>query len=315
MEHIEHIESIDKYYKFKCEKCYFFSNNRKDYKRHLITIKHNEASTNILKCENCNKIFKSKTSLRRHDKTCCIYSENDVKYLKDTINGLKNTIGGLENKVGELQEDKIARLERDNNLYAERENKILQLTEQLSNNNTTTNTTNINTNNNTFNLNFFLTDTCKDAMNINEFIESIEVTIEDLKYLGKNGYVDGISKLIIDKLQEIDVTKRPLHCSDLKREIIHVKDKNEWTKEIKRGEKIDKVLMEVKRTNSIALQEKYKAKYPQCMTNYNSKEHKEYSEIIHQNFGGNSKDIDLQDDKILRRVSKCIEIDKNKNKL
>ena len=94
----------------------------------------------------------------------------------------------------------------------------------------------------------------------------------------------------------------------------NVKDKNEWTKEVKRGAKIDKVLMEVKRTNSIALQEKYKIKYPQCMTNYNSKEHKEYNEIIHQNFGGNTNDIDFQDDKILRRVSKYIEIDKNKNK-
>ena len=297
--------------KFICEKCDFFSSNRKDYKRHLNTIKHNEVSKQSYKCGNCNENFKSKTSLWRHNKNCCvnndkkfIYTENDVKHLKD--------------KIDELQEDKIARLERDNNLYIERENKILQLTEQLSNNitnNTTNNTTNnVNSNNNTFNLNFFLTNTCKDAMNINEFIESIEVSIEDLKYLGKNGYVDGISKLIIDKLQQIDVTKRPLHCSDLKREIIHVKDKNEWTKEVKRGEKIDKVLMEVKRTNSIALQEKYKLKYPQCMTNYNSKEHKEYNEIIHQNFGGNTKDIDFQDDKILRRVSKYIEIDKNKNK-
>lgn len=297
--------------KFICEKCVFFSSNRKDYKRHINTIKHKEVSKQLskqsFKCGNCNENFKSKTSLWRHSKNCLInndnnfiYTENDVKHLKD--------------KIDELQEDKIARLERDNNLYIERENKILQLTEQLSNNTINNTTNNVNSNNNTFNLNCFLTNTCKDAMNINEFIESIEVSIEDLKYLGKNGYVDGISKLIIDKLQQIDVTKRPLHCSDLKREIIHVKDKNEWTKEVKRGEKIDKVLIEVKRTNSIALQEKYKSKYPQCLTNYNSKEHKEYNEIIHQNFGGNTKDIDFQDDKILRRVSKYIEINKNQNK-
>jgi hypothetical protein len=306
---MEHIENSDQCHKFICEKCDFVSNNRNDYNRHLKTNKHNNESKinlkRIYKCEKCNENFKSKTSLWRHNKICCIYTENDVKHLKDTIDGLKN-------KVDELQEDKISRLERDNDLYVERENKILQLTEQLSNNISNNNSNNVNSNNNTFNLNFFLTDTCKDAMNISDFIESIEVSIEDLKYLGKNGYVNGISKLIIDKLQQIDITKRPLHCSDLKREIIHLKDKNEWTKEVKRGEKIDKILMEVKRTNSIALQEKYKAKYPQCMTNYNSKEHKEYNEIIHQNFGGNTKDIDLQDDKIIRRVSKCIEIDKNK---
>jgi len=300
--------------KFICEKCDFFSNNRKDYKRHINTIKHKEVSKQSYKCVNCAAIFKSKTSLWRHNKNCCInndkkfiYTENDVKHLKD--------------KIDELQEDKIARLERDNtrlerdnNLYIERENKILQLTEQLSNNTTNNTTNNVNSNNNTFNLNFFLTNTCKDAMNINEFIESIEVSIEDLKYLGKNGYVDGISKLIIDKLQQIDVTRRPLHCSDLKREIIHLKDNNEWTKEIKRSKKLGKLLIEVKRTNSIALQEKYKAKYPQCMTNYNSKEHKEYNEIIYQNFGGKTEDINFQDDKILRRVSKYIEINKNKNK-
>ena len=308
---MEHIEN-----KFMCEQCVFFTNNRNDYNRHLKTNKHNNESKrnlkHIHKCEKCNEVFKSKTTLWRHNKNCCIinndkkciYTENDVKHLKDTIDG-------LENKVGELQEDKIARLERENNLYVERENKILQLTEQLSNNNSNNiNSNNINSNNNTFNLNFFLTNTCKDAMNINEFIESIEVSIEDLKYLGKNGYVDGISKLIIDKLQQIDVTKRPLHCSDLKREIIHVKDKNEWTKEVKRSRKLDKVLMEVKRKNSIALVGKYQEKYPQCITNYDSNEHKEYNEIIHQNFGGNTKDIDLQDDKIIRRVSKCIEIDK-----
>lgn len=289
--------------KFICEKCNFLSSNRKDYKRHINTIKHNEVSKQSYKCGNCNKNFKSKTSLWRHSKNCCInndkkfiYTENDVKHLKDKIDG--------------LLEDKIAGLERQNELLIENK----KLMEQTSTNTTNINSNNVNSNNSTFNLNFFLTNTCKDAMNINEFIESIEVSIEDLKYLGKNGYVDGISKLIMDKLQQIDVTKRPLHCSDLKREIIHVKDKNEWTKEVKRGEKIDNVLIEVKRTNSIALQEKYKAKYPQCMTNYNSKEHKEYNEIIHQNFGGNTKDIDFQDDKILRRVSKYIEIDKNKNK-
>lgn len=300
---MESIKNYEKCYKFTCEKCVFFSNNRNDYNRHLKTNKHNNESKKNLKytytCEKCNGIFKSKTSLWRHNKNGCVYTEIDVKHLKDKIDGL----------------------ERENELLIENKQLTKQLTNNTTNNttnhnsnNTTNNTTNHNSNNNTFNLNFFLTNTCKDAMNINEFIESIEVSIEDLKYLGKNGYVDGISKLIIDKLQQIDITKRPLHCSDLKREIIHVKDKNEWTKEVKRGAKIDKVLMEVKRTNSIALQEKYKVKYPQCMTNYNSKEHKEYNEIIHQNFGGNTNDIDFQDDKILRRVSKYIEIDKNKNK-
>ena len=306
-------------YKFICKMCKYKTIRESQYERHIKTKKHlnmisdkTHIETKVFKCH-CGKEYKYASGLSKHKKNCIplgdedICEENDVKNLKDKIYGLQNT-------VEELLEDKIAGLERENELLIENK-KLMEHTSNNTINNTINNTTNnVNSNNNTFNLNFFLTNTCKDAMNINEFIESIEVSIEDLKYLGKNGYVDGISKLIIDKLQQIDVTKRPLHCSDLKREIIHVKDKNEWTKEVKRGEKIDKVLMEVKRTNSIALQEKYKAKYPQCMTNYNSKEHKEYNEIIHQNFGGNTKDIDFQDNKILRRVSKYIEIDKNKNK-
>ena len=304
---MEYIENYEQCYKFICEKCDFFSNNRNDYNRHLKTNKHNNETKRNLKytykCEKCNETLKSKTSLWRHNKNGCVYTENDVKHLKNKIDGL----------------------ERENELLIENK----KLTDQLSNNttninnttnnnsnNTINNTTNNNSNNNTFNLNFFLTDTCKDAMNINEFIESIEVSIEDLKYLGKNGYVEGISKLLIDKLQQIDVTKRPLHCSDLKREIIHLKDNNQWTKEVKHSKKLGKLLIEVKRKNTIALVGKYQEKYPQCLTNYNSKEHKEYGEIIHQNFGGKTKteDIDFQDNKILRRVSKYIEIDKNKNK-
>ena len=306
-------------YKFLCKMCKYKTIRESQYERHIKTKKHlnmisdkTHIETKVFKCD-CGKEYKYASGLSKHKKNCILFSdedicaENDVKNLNDKIYGLQNT-------VGELLEDKIAGLERENELLIENK-KLIEQTSNNTINNTTNNTTNnVNSNNNTFNLNFFLTNTCKDAMNINEFIESIEVSIEDLKYLGKNGYVDGISKLIIDKLQQIDVTKRPLHCSDLKREIIHVKDKNEWTKEVKRGEKIDNVLMEVKRTNSIALQEKYKAKYPQCMTNYNSKEHKEYNEIIYQNFGGKTEDINFQDDKILRRVSKYIEIDKNKNK-
>ena len=312
---MEHIKNSNQYHKFICEKCVFFSNNKKDYKRHLNTIKHNEVSKQLYKCKRCNENFKSKTSLWRHNKNCCIYTENDVKHLKDTIDGLKNTIDGLENKVGELQEDKIAGLERDKMWLLERENSILEqnkiLIEQFSNNATYINSNNVNSNNQTFNLHFFLTNTCKDAMNISDFIDSIEVSVEDLKYLGKNGYVEGISKLIIDKLEEIDVTLRPLHCSDLKREIIHIKDKDVWEKDTKESKRIQKVLLDVKRSNSIALEGKYKEKYPQCMTDYNSKEHKEHGEIAYQNFGGKTKNILAQDNKIIKRVLKWVEIDKS----
>ena len=296
-------EEEESVFKYLCKECEYNTIRESQYERHIKTKKHlNNKKEKIFKCD-CGKYYKYASGLSKHKKTCetdlknekekrCIYTKDDVEQFKD----------------------KIAGLEREKELLIE--NKILR--EKLSNksvlNNSVTNITNNSNNNvsinNTFNLNFFLNDTCKDAMNINDFIDSIEVTVEDLKYLGKNGYVEGITKLIMDNLEQLDVTKRPLHCSDLKREIIHIKDNNVWDKEDKNREKIKRVLIDIKRSNTIALEKIYKVRYPQCMTDYSSKEHKEYGEIVYQNFGGDAKDIDFKNNKIIRRFLKFIEIEK-----
>jgi hypothetical protein len=165
------------------------------------------------------------------------------------------------------------------------------------------NTTN---NNNTFNLNFFLNETCKDAMNLSEFLESIEVGIKELKVLGNKGYVEAMSSLIIDNLKRLDVTKRPMHCSDVKRENIHIKKNNIWEKE--NEENTQYLMREVQRANTLA-RDKYKEEYPQCMSDYNSKEHKEYGEIIYQAFGGKG-DCDLLNKKVISKIAKEIAINK-----
>ena len=164
--------------------------------------------------------------------------------------------------------------------------------------------------NNTFNLHVFLNETCKDAMNINEFVESIEISIEDLKYLGKKGYVEGMSKLITNNLTQLDVTKRPLHCSDAKRETIYIKQNNSWEKETTQRERLKKVLFDISRLNTIALTGLYKETYPKCMTDYDSKEHEEYGEIVYQALGGKTNDINFQNKKIVRRLVNHIEIQK-----
>jgi hypothetical protein len=146
-------------------------------------------------------------------------------------------------------------------------------------------------------------------MNIDEFIDSIEITIQDLKHLGKAGYVEGMADLFIKNLEELDVSKRPLHCSDLKRETVHIRDKNKWEKENNQRNRLTKVMTDIVRLNTIALQNEYKEKYPNCMTDYNSKEHEEYGKIVYEAFGG-KLDLDNANKKLLRNILKRILINK-----
>lgn len=280
--------------KYVCKICKYSTKRESQYERHVKTNKHlnkkEEQQYNedkIFQCK-CGKRYKYASGLSKHRRFCINEKEDEDKI--------------------KLKDELIMELKGKNDLLTEN----IMLREEIKNMKVTNITNNSNNINNTFNMNFFLNETCKDAMNIFEFIESIEVTIDDLKYLGKNGYVEGISKLLIENLKQLDITKRPLHCSDLKREIIHIKDKNVWEKENKNKEKLRKVLLEISRTNTIALEKKYKEQFPQCMTDYKSKEHKEYGEIVHQAFGGNAKDLDFQNNKVIRRFLKIIEIPKKR---
>jgi hypothetical protein len=169
---------------------------------------------------------------------------------------------------------------------------------------------NSNTTNNNFNLNFFLNETCKDAMNIEEFMDSIEITIPDLKRLGKCGYVEALSNLLITHLRSIEYTRRPMHCSDVKRETIYIRDKHKWEKENEEKKRLNKFLLGVTRMNTIALQDIYQKKYPHCLTNHKSKEHKEYGEIAYNAFGGSKGDADKLNKYIIKNLIKEIKIEK-----
>ena len=169
---------------------------------------------------------------------------------------------------------------------------------------------NSNTTNNNFNLNFFLNETCKDAMNIEEFMDSIEITIPDLKRLGKCGYVEALSNLLITHLRSIDYTRRPMHCSDVKRETIYIRDKHKWEKENEEKKRLNRLLLGVTRMNTIALQNIYQKQYPHCLTNHKSKEHKEYGEIAYNAFGGSKGDTDQLNKYIIKNLIKEIKIEK-----
>jgi hypothetical protein len=187
-------------------------------------------------------------------------------------------------------------------------NKIVDIYKVSQTNNITTNNNNINSHNKTFNLNVFLNETCKDAMNLSEFIENISLQLSDLESIGKLGYVEGISKIIMKNLNALEVEKRPLHCTDKKREIMYVKDEDEWQKEEHDKKHIRSVISSIVSKNLELLPE-YENKYPECM-NPESKKSDEYNKIIMETMGGGVNVGEKNKEKIIRRIAKEVMIDK-----
>jgi hypothetical protein len=149
-------------------------------------------------------------------------------------------------------------------------------------------------------------------MNIMDFVDSLKLQLSDLENLGKLGYVDGISKIIVQNLKSLDETKRPVHCTDSKREVMYVKDDNKWEKENENKQKMRKVIKHVTHKNSKLLKE-FKTKYPGCEKS-DSKYSDKYDKLIIEAMGGKG-DNDLEkEDKIIRNIAKVVIIDKTLDK-
>lgn len=215
---------------FECKDCDYKTSNRKDFKKHLETKKHQHNKYN--KCINlspvrnmvcvCGKSYSHRASLYNHKKNCKIVVQSDMG---------ENTIVG--DKIN-ITTEMFMKLMNDNQdmikIIKEQQQQINAIIPKIgnvtTNNNTTTNMTN-----NNFNLNFFLNEKCKDALNISEFIESLKITLEDLQYSRSNGLVQGISNVMIRGLKKLDIYKRPIHCTDVKRDTMYIKDKEKWEKD------------------------------------------------------------------------------------
>ena len=150
-------------------------------------------------------------------------------------------------------------------------------------------------------------------MNIMDFIQSIEVQIEDLIKLGKVGYVKGVTDLIMTNLKKLDIYKRPLHCSDAKRETMYIKNKDTWEKDNIQKERFRKVIKEISMINSRSLH-LYKEKYPDCLE-YHSKKGNEYDSIMIESLGGINKNVEPSQDKIMRNISRMVLIPKDEDSL
>ena len=171
--------------------------------------------------------------------------------------------------------------------------------------NNTTNTSTTNSNNNTFNMNMFLNEKCKDAMNMKDFVNSIQLNITDLENVGRLGYVEGMSNIFIDNLQKTDVYKRPVHCSDVKRETLYVKDNNQWQRDGPEHEKMTNAVLAVEQKN-VALVSEWAKANPRCM-NSNTRENETYFKLSKAATDG-EKDGNI--DKVIRKVAKSVAIEK-----
>jgi hypothetical protein len=253
----------------------------------------------LLICD-CEKEFKTRSGLWKHKKMCSQNICDDKKtQLFDICEQSNNITPELVlNIIQQNQEFKDLLLEQ---------NKIII---EMSKNNNTTNNTNINNNshNKTFNLQFFLNETCKNAMNIMDFVDSIKIQLADIESIGQLGFVNGISKLIIKNLKALDENMRPVHCSDPKRESLYVKDANVWEKEDSENKKIKKAIKYISHKNICALPE-WKAKYPDCIYS-DSKKSDQYNHIIIEAMGGSGDNDAEKADKIVKKIAKEITIDK-----
>jgi hypothetical protein len=243
-----------------CKNCHFHTCKKSNYDTHILTAKHLKV-TNVTecskqdddqhKCKGCGKVYKSRMGLWRHNKAC---SETLPLPIESNINVL--TTSTILNIIKENHEFKTMLIEQQKE-NKELMNKMMEITQNQLTVPTTTNivnnTTTHNNNNQKFNLNFFLNETCKDAMNIQDFIDNIRISFEDLNMIGDAGFVNGLSDIFIKKLRDMEVEKRPIHCTDSKRDTIYLKENNIWEKDDKENNRIRGFIEKVEYKNVAAL--------------------------------------------------------------
>ena len=277
--------------KYTCDICHYETIRKSNYNSHILSSKHLTATngntnqqtlSKKLECEKCNKIYKDRTGLWRHKLKCNTKCEIIEKTNEPTD---KELIMMLIKKNDELQTMMM---------------KVLE-------NGTHNNYHNTNSNNKAFNLNFFLNETCKDAMNIMDFVDSIKLQLSDLERVGEVGYIEGISNIIVKNLKELDITQRPVHCTDKKRETLYIKDENKWEKD-ENKQTMHKLVKRVASKNARLLP-KFKEAHPDCSKSV-SKFSDQYNKIIVESMGGAGDNDFEKEEKIIKKVSKEVIVEK-----
>ena len=293
---------------FLCEICDFNCCKKSNYDIHILTPKHikannanNSNNSNIkkdYKCNSCGLILKHLSSLSRHKKKCLLIKTSDLSFTDSSQTSINENIIIQDASANEIKvlTTLVLELVKSNN---DLQKQVLDVCKNIQPSNT------INNNNKTFNLQFFLNEQCKDAMNINDFVQSIKIGMADLERLGKEGYVEGISRIIIEKLKEMNIYKRPLHCSDAKRETMYIKENDVWNKdESANNEKIIEFIKAVEQKNYTSLFA-YADEYPEVYKQ-ESKRNVPYLHMVLQS-NGTAEKIN----KVMKRIIKEVVINKD----
>lgn len=309
-----------KSYKFYCKTCDYGTCKSGNMNNHLLTAKHIkttllttndndfEAKTSQKKyaCELCKKQYNDRAGLWRHKKKCAISDETTL--IEPECKG-DRTDFQLLTELFKLQMNENHELKEVMKEQCKENQKLQQQLIEMAKEGKTTNTNCNNNNTNNFNLQFFLNEQCKDALNIMDFIEQLQLKIADLDMVGQVGYSEGITKIFIRGLKELDVFKRPVHCCDLKREVLYVKDKDSWEKDNEDKNKMKTAIKYIAAKNFKQIHE-WQEENPDS-EDTESKKHMDYHKIVLHSMGGATpEEDDFNYNKIIRNVAKVSVIDK-----
>jgi len=327
---------------YSCISCNFETESKRDYERHISTQKHIDGgisnktpikTNDGYSCPMCHNTYKSRTSIYKHISKCDAPTtlHNNTNTITPEPNSYISTQHYITEVITQNQELTASNQELRTAMLlliqqnTEFQSKIMDMckngglcgtsnsTNTSNNNNVnshnTTNSHNNNNNtNNTFNMNMFLNEKCKDAMNMKDFVNSIQLNMTDMENMDRLGYVEGMSTIFIDNLNKTDVYKRPVHCSDMKRETLYVKENDQWEREGPDHAKMTKAVLAVEHKNVVLVNEWANAN-PRCL-NSNTRENEKYfrlSTIVTD--GDKHGNID----KVIRKVAKCVPIEKEPN--
>jgi hypothetical protein len=296
--------------KYECLVCDYTTQRKSSYDKHISTPKHNShvSATNghnivAFNCENCDKNYKDRTGLWKHKKKCVVIKDTSLIQEPTDKELIMMLLKEHAKKSDELSEKELIMMliKKNDDLQSV----MMEVIKNGTHNTTTTTTTN--SHNKAFNLNFFLNETCKDAMNITDFVNSIQLQLSDLERMGEVGYVEGLSSIISRNLKALDVNMRPVHCTDKKREIMYIKDETKWEKD-EENVKMHKMVRNVAFENQRQIL-KYKEIHPDCGKS-SSKYSDPYNKILVECMGGAGDNDFEKEEKIIRKISKCVVVEK-----
>ena len=316
--------------KFICDCCDFKTSNKKDYSRHMLTSKHleiikmvtkdteNHKVTQILPQKNkyvcfcCNE-YTYNSGLSRHKQKCKMNNTNDIVNNHDLADTESEASSETDSELEPSSKDIIKMMKMQMIENQEIRNLIIELLKKETintiNNNINTNTNCNNNNNNTFNLQVFLNEKCKDALNINEFVDSIKIQMSDLENFAHVDYPDGVSKIFVKNLNNVDTYLRPIHCSDLKREVLYIKNNDEWIKETDEKTLLKNAIKQIAFKNIKQINEWVKEN-PGCQ-DPRTKQNVKYNKIVMNSMSGGTIEEQKENmEQIVKNVTKAVVIDK-----